>query len=128
MKSELKNLSAFRNIRLISGMPAEELKEMLEDVGIYAMLSYVQNKKIVIPYIGTVAIHRDDAGLRCEFRPSPFLARNIGQVRNDEQADFEDMLARKFRDAVMPKHEPRKYRKAKTPKAAMAGEAQEGLF
>jgi hypothetical protein len=126
MKSELKNNPAFSAIQLISGRPTEELAEMLENIGIYAMLSHVKNKKIVIPYIGSLVIHREEANLKCQFSPSPFLTRNIGQIKNGEQADFENILAKKFKDVTMPKRELRKYEK-KT-KTIMVKEAQEGLF
>jgi len=128
MKLGLESLAAFRSIQIISGRPPKGLMELLEDVGIYAILSYIQNKNIVIPYIGNVSISSGDAGIRCEFSPSPFLVRNIGQIQNGEDADFESKLAQKFKEVLMPKREPKKYKKEKIPKAVMVEEAQEGLL
>ncbi|MDR0286421.1 MAG: hypothetical protein LBI03_01740 [Clostridiales bacterium] len=124
MKLESNENSASRTIQLISGIPAKEVMEMFENIGIYATLSYFQNGKILIPFIGEVTARNDSAGLQYEFEPSQFLTRNIGQIENGEETDFENILTRKFRD-ILPGQMHRKNKKAETQE--IATEAQESL-
>jgi len=94
-----------RTIQLISGINEKEINEMFENFGIYALLLYLKKEKIVIPFIGEVTINSYDTGLRCEFVPSNFLVRNIGQIKDGEDAEFENLLARKFKPVLMPQQE-----------------------
>jgi hypothetical protein len=87
--------------------------EFFENLGIYALLCWTQNKKAVIPFIGEVAMCNNGTGLQCEFTLSPFLIRNIGQIEKDEEADFEAILARKFKYVATPELIPTKQLKRK---------------
>ena len=116
-----------RAIQLIYGRGEAELKEMLENLGIYAVLSYTQNGKIVIPFVGEVAIRHSDAGLQYDFTPSQFLIRNIGQIENGEEMELENLLAKRFKH-VLPESGQKKCTRTKTPKTETARENQESLF
>jgi hypothetical protein len=75
-----------------------------------------------------VTFHRGDSGLRYEFEPSQFLVQNIGQIENGGEAEFEGMLARKFKDVLEPKQKSIKYAPPKNAKAETLPEAQDGLL
>lgn len=107
---------ANRMIQLINGRNEKEIKTLLEDFAIYAMLSYIQGKKVVIPYVGEMTFHSEDAGLRYEFVLSQFLVRNIGQIENGEEPEIVNLLARKFKPLMMPDENSRKCTKPKKSK------------
>ena len=97
---------AMRVLQLLFGRPANEITELFESIGIAAVLSYVKNETIVIPYIGKIKLSYEgddltakgkEAKLKHEFTPSPFLVRNIGQVENDTEAEIERILANRFK-------------------------------
>jgi len=97
--------AALNSIRLLFGESFHEIKELFESVGIYAILNYVQNNKIVIPYIGELEVSYDGdeltekgkvAKLKTNFIPSSFLIRNIGQIQDKEITDAEKILMNRF--------------------------------
>ena len=128
MKRRPRDFADSRAIRLIFGESADETATMLEDLGIYAVLSYLQEEKVVIPLIGEVTFHRGDSGIWYEFEPSQFLVQNIGKIENGREAEFEGMLARRFKDVLEPKEKPMKCAQPKSAKAETVPEAQDGLF
>ena len=100
-----KEKDALRNIRLLFGKPANEVHDLFESVGVAAVLSYLKKDCIVIPYIGEIKINYDgdslttkgkEAKLNCEFTPSPFLIRNIGQIEDKVDTDIERILVNRF--------------------------------
>jgi len=113
-----------RTIQLISGINKKEIDEMFENFGIYAVLLYTKKEKIVIPFIGEVTINSYDTGLRCDFVPSSFLLRNIGQIEDGEETEFENLLARKFKPVLMPQQEKKKHSKTKMLKTETVKEDQ----
>ena len=116
MKQDPEIFTAIHDIQLVFGRPPNVLKELLENLGIYAMLCWIQNKKAVIPNIGELKMRSSGAGLECEFTPSPFLVRNIGQIEKGEEADIEAMLARRFKCVANPENAPTKHAKRKCQK------------
>jgi hypothetical protein len=106
MPLTLEEKNAMRVMQLIFGRPANEINELFESIGISAVLSYVKNKSIVIPYIGKITISYEgdaltskgkEAKLKHEFIPSPFLVRNIGQIEDDEDTEIQKILANRFK-------------------------------
>jgi len=126
MKNRSKDSEVIRTIRLIHGRSADETTMLLEDFGIYAVLCYLQGGKAVLPFVGEITFHRDGDGLRCGFKPSEFLTKNIGQIEDGGEADFESALARKFRHVLKPEQEHRKCAKTERANAEAATEAQDG--
>lgn len=123
-----KNISAENAIQLISGIEHSEIKTMFEDIGIYALLSYKKDGKILIPFVGEVNIINDGSGLQSNFMPSQFLVRSIGQIENGEDTEFDCMLAKRFNDVLLSKRKPRKNKKPDVLKQNIAIEQkQDGL-
>jgi len=98
---------ALRYIRLLFGKPANEVHDLFESVGIAAVLSYLKKQDIVIPYIGKIKIIYDgdnltskgkEAKLQCEFYPSHFMKRNIGQIEDEaDTTEVEKILVNRFK-------------------------------
>jgi len=110
-----KGISTEQTIQLLSGFKHGKIKEMFENIGIYALLSQINDGNIIIPFIGDIAVQNDNSGLRYDFMPSQFLVRNIGQIENGEDSEFDGTLARRFKQVLLPKErEPRKFKKLKT--------------
>jgi hypothetical protein len=104
LSAEEKN--AMRHIQLLFGKPANEVKDLFESVGIAAILSYLKQDSIVIPYIGKIKLDYDGdnptakgnmAKLKYRFEPSPFLVRNIGQIEDETETDAERILVNRFK-------------------------------
>ena len=102
---------ALRYIRLLFGKPANEVHDLFESVGIAAVLSYLRKDSIVIPFIGKVKINYDGddltsegrkAKLNCEFVPSQFLIRNIGQIEDETETEVEKILVNRFKPVFKP--------------------------
>jgi len=107
-----KSISAEQTIQLLSGFEHNKIKEMFENIGIYALLSQINDGNIIIPFVGEIAVQNDNSGLRYDFTPSQFLVRNIGQIENGEDSEFDGTLARRFKQVLLLKErEPRKYKK-----------------
>ena len=100
--------SAEYTIRLLYGRDKKTLKEMLENIGIYAVMSYVESKKIVIPNIGALSIKKEGSNIQYNFIPSPFLIRSIGQIKNKDDSEVEGMLARRYKHLIQADSKPRK--------------------
>ena len=97
--------TALNSTRLIFGKNSHDVKEFFESIGIQAVLNYVKGEKIIIPFIGEIEIsyEGDDitekgrvAKLKTTFTPSPFLIRNIGQIKDNESTDAEKILIARF--------------------------------
>lgn len=97
---------AMRVLQLLFGRPANEVNDLFESIGISAVLSYVKGESIVIPCIGKIKLvyggdsltaKGKEAQLQCEFTPSPFLIRNVGQVEDGEETEIERILANRFK-------------------------------
>jgi hypothetical protein len=97
---------AMRVLQLLFGRPANEINELFESIGISAVLSYVKNETIVIPYVGKIKLKYEgdsltmkgkEAKLKPEFIPSPFLIRNIGQVEDGTETEIEKILINRFK-------------------------------
>ena len=125
-----KSISAEQTIQLLSGFEHGKIKEMFENIGIYALLSYKKDGKILIPFVGEVDTQNDGSGLRYSFTPSQFLVRNIGQIENGEESEFDGTLARRFKHVLSPRErEPRKYKKSGTlVQETAADQEQDGLI
>jgi len=98
--------AAVRSIQLLFGKKYSEIKELFESVGIYAVLNYIKEKKIVLPYVGELDViyEGDDvtdkgrvAKLKANFSLSPFLIRNISQIEDKEPTEAEKILVSRFR-------------------------------
>ena len=103
--------SAEHFIQLISGIEHRKMKRLFENIGIYAMLSYVETGKIIIPFIGEITIQKNGSCFQHKYEPSPFLKRSIGQIENGECAEIERMIAKKFKHALPIENVPRKNKK-----------------
>jgi len=109
------SISAEQTIQLLSGFEHSKIKEMFDNIGIYALLSQINDGNTIIPFIGEIAVQNDNSGLRYSFTPSQFLVRNIGQIENGEDSEFDGTLARRFKQVLLPRErEPRKFKKLKT--------------
>jgi hypothetical protein len=97
VKQGAETFGAKRTIQLISGMPYNEIETMLEDLSIYAAISYIRNGKILIPFIGEITLNNIASPMQCDFKPSDFLKTCIGQIENGGEDTFEKTLARRFK-------------------------------
>jgi len=97
--------TALNSIRLLFGKSSNDVRELFESIGIYAILNYIKGEKLVIPFIGELDISYvgDDitekgrvAKLKVNFTPSPFIVRNIGQIKDGEPTDAEKILMSRF--------------------------------
>ena len=97
--------TALNSTRLIFGKNSRDTKEFFESIGIQAVLNYVKNEKIIIPFIGEIDVSYvgDEvtekgriAKIETVFIPSPFLIRNVGQVQDEEPTDAEKILMSRF--------------------------------
>jgi hypothetical protein len=97
--------TALNLTRLIFGKNAHDTKEFFESIGIQAVISYSKGDKIIIPFIGEVSVRYigdelTDKGrvakLETIFTPSPFLARNVGQIQDEAATDAEKILISRF--------------------------------
>jgi hypothetical protein len=97
--------NALNLTRIIFGKSFHDTKELLESVGIQAVISYSKGDKIIIPFIGEISVkyagdELTDKGrvakLETCFTPSPFLIRNIEQVQDKASTDAEKILMSRF--------------------------------
>jgi hypothetical protein len=107
-----KEKDALNLTRLIFGKTAHDTKEFFESLGIQAVVSYSKDDKIIIPFIGEISIkyggdELTDKGrvakLETLFTPSPFLARNVGQIEDGTPTDAEKILMSRFQSVFKKK-------------------------
>jgi len=96
---------ALNSISLLFGENYKDIKELFESVGIYAILAYMKEEKINIPFIGEIDLSYEGdevvdkgriAKVKSSFVPSPFLVRNIGQIADKGVTDAEKILMSRF--------------------------------
>jgi hypothetical protein len=103
---------AINTTRILFGKNAKDVKEFFESMGIQAVLSYSKGDRIVIPFIGELAVEYTGdeltdkgrvAKVKLKFNPSPFLIRNIGQIQDEEPTDAEKILMSRFQSVFKEK-------------------------
>ena len=103
---------AINDTRLLFGKSTSETKEFFESIGIAAVLAYMKQEPIEIPYVGTINLTYEGdevtskgrtANLKAEFIPSDFLVRNVGQVEDETRTDAEEILLSRLRQIFKAK-------------------------
>jgi hypothetical protein len=102
----LEEREALHTIQLLFGKPLRHVRGLFESIAINAVISYLKQEDIVIPYIGALKVSYvgdkisgkgREARIKCELTPSAFLTRNIGQAEDGEETDAERILLNRIK-------------------------------
>ena len=96
-------------VHLISGIPYDVVKEVMESFAIDTFMNYVEGQETKIPYIGTMDIsYKGDkiqrkgkqAVVEAKLDLDDFFVRNIGEDADKEKTEFEKMAEAKILESM----------------------------
>ena len=109
MKLSTNEREIINKISIISGLKIETIRNVFESLASVTIMDYIEGNVVYVPFLGNFTINhikdikknnRKEAIININFKPNPYISRNIGQINDGDESDIEKSFYNKIQETI----------------------------